>query len=141
MSADNADDPSDVQWTERDTREWALFAYQPDQLTARLTCTYLETGGIEARVGTQSGRYCVEVPFDQYEDAFVVYTPPESAILPPMQEAHSKTGIHTGRRLREQLMTREVERAKPPRTALKWLIRLVVIAAVTVVMLLLLSDA
>jgi hypothetical protein len=141
MPADKADDPSDVQWTERDTREWVLFAYQPDQLTARLTCTYLETGGVEARVGTQNGRYCVEVPFEQYEDAFVVYTPPESAIVPPMQEAHSKTGIHTGRRLREQLKARDPEPERPPRKALKWLIRLAVIAAVTVVMLLLLSDS
>src|SRR5690606_20329324 len=96
------DDDTDVQWVKRDSREWVVFAMQPDQLTARMTCTYLESGGIEARVGTHSGHYCVEVPEEQFESAFQVYTPPDSGILPAM-EVSRKTGIHTGVHLKEVL--------------------------------------
>ncbi|MCG3183531.1 MAG: hypothetical protein ICCCNLDF_01635 [Planctomycetes bacterium] len=125
---------TDIQWLERDSREWVLFAHQPDQLTARMTCTYLETGGVEARVGSQGGRYCVEVPVLQLEKAYSVYTPHDSAIAPPMQEDSRSTGIHTGRRLREQLRP-QTETARP-RRLLKWLVRLAVIGALAAVILL-----
>ena len=133
-------DDTDIQWLERDSREWVLFAHQPDQLTARMTCTYLETGGVEARVGSQGGRYCVEVPASQLERAFTVYTPHDSGIEPPMQEDSRSTGIHTGRRLREQLLASHPEKPRPRRRLLKWLLRVIVIAALVGLLLMILQD-
>jgi hypothetical protein len=136
---DEIDEHSDIQWFERDAREWVLLAYQPDQLTARMTCTYLEAGGVEGRVATSQGRYCVEVPAAMLEVALTVYTPSESGVLPAMQEETRKTGIHTGRFLREQL----AQRAEPAREragAGKWLLRLVVIAILVALLLLIFAG-
>jgi hypothetical protein len=129
---------TDIQWIERDAREWVVFAWQPDQLTARMTCTYLETGGVESRVGSQGGRFCVEVPILQLEKAYSVYTPHDSAIAPPMQEDSRSTGIHTGRRLREQLLGQQ--ESPPPRRLLKWLLRLALVGAAAAVILLALES-
>jgi hypothetical protein len=135
-------DEADIEWLERDAREWVLFVNQPDQLTARMTCTYLETGGVEARVSTQAGRFCVEVPVHQLETACTIYTPADSAITPPMQEESRKTGIHTGRHLREQ-MARQAEPEKPVpqggRLA-KWVLRLIVLAILAALILLIFGD-
>ena len=60
--------------------------------------------------------------------ALTVYTPSESGVLPAMQEETRKTGIHTGRFLREQLAKQSApdeprrfplaaERLKPVRSA------------------------
>jgi hypothetical protein len=133
------DDDTGIEWVERDSRTWVLFAHQPDQLTARMTVTYLETGGVEARVGSQGGRYCVEVPEGQLEQAYTVYTPPDSGVLPPMQEDSGKTGVHTGRRLRQRL----TETAPPEKGYLRlglWALRLAVIAIMAGLLLLVFAD-
>jgi hypothetical protein len=136
------DEDTDIEWLERDARAWVLFVNQPDQLTARMTCTYLETGGVEARVSTHAGRYCVEVPVHQLETACTIYMPGDSAITPPMQEESRKTGIHTGRHLREQL-AKQAETASPARPGgrvTKWLLRLVVLAILGTLILLIFGD-
>lgn len=131
------DEDTDIHWHARDLREWVLFAHQPDQLTARMTCTYLETGGVEARVGSQGGRYCVEVPATQLEVAFTVYQPSDSSISPPMAEESRKTGIHTGHRLREGVLKlANPEPETRPNPLLKWLLRFIVIAALVGLLLL-----
>ena len=142
MATDEADNEADIQWLERDARDWVLFVNQPDQLTARMTCTYLETGGVEARVSSLAGRFCVEVPAHQLEAALSVYTPGESGILPAMQEETRKTGIHTGRHLREQL-TAKTEPATAQRQGnrlLKWVLRLIVLAILAALILLIFGD-
>ncbi|MCB9893983.1 MAG: hypothetical protein H6839_06035 [Planctomycetes bacterium] len=135
------EDDTNVEWVKRDSREWVVFAHQPDQLTARMTCTYLESGGIEARVGTQAGHYCVEVPLEQLEDAFTVYTPPDSGVLPAM-EVSRKTGIHTGVHLRDMLKNQQASGASEPRRSrrLLWLFRLVVLAVLVALLLFLFAD-
>ncbi len=102
-------DESNVEWVPRDAREWVPLTYAPDQVTARMTITYLESAGIEARVGSQAGRFTVEVPLSQFEEAVSVHQPLDSAIAPPMQESASKTGVHTGRHIRERMISRESE--------------------------------
>ncbi|MCA8914360.1 MAG: hypothetical protein KDB90_03025 [Planctomycetes bacterium] len=134
------EDDTNVEWVKRDSREWVLFAHQPDQLTARMTCTYLESGGIDARVGTQAGHYCVEVPLEQLETAYTVYTPADSGVLPAM-EVSRKTGIHTGIHLREMLKNAGSEADEPERgRALRWVLRLVVIAALVGLLLLVFAE-
>lgn len=120
------DDDTGIEWIERDRRNWVLFAHQPDQITARMTVTYLEAGGVEARVGSQGGSYCVEVPETQLENAYSVYTPPESGVLPPMQEESRKTGVHTGVHLKIRLT--KATRQRRMRSAGKWLLRVLVVA-------------
>ena len=132
------DDDTSIEWIARDSRNWVLFAHQPDQVTARMTVTYLETGGIEARVGSQHGHYCVEVPEGQLEEAYTVYTPPESGVMPPMQENSAKTGVHTGRRLRLGLT--EPGRKERTRTVGKWLLRALVLAILTALVLVILAG-
>lgn len=127
------DDDTSIEWIERDSRNWVLFAHQPDQVTARMTVTYLETGGVEARVGSQHGHYCVEVPEGQLEEAYAVYTPPESGVMPPMQEDSRKTGVHTGVHLKIRLT--EANRKKRRRRLGIWALRLVVIAILTALLL------
>ena len=94
-----------------------------------MTVTYLESGGVEARVGSQHGHYCVEVPETQLEEAYAVYTPPESGVMPPMQEESRKTGVHTGVHLKIRLT--EASRKKRVQRLGKWALRLVVIAVLT----------
>jgi hypothetical protein len=135
------EDDTNVEWVKRDSREWVLFAHQPDQVTARMTCTYLETGGVEARVGTHGGQYCVEVPLDQLETAYTVYTPPESGVLPAM-EVRSKTGIHTGVHLRDML--KNPKPAEPEKHVggwlLRWLLRVILLAVLAGLLLLIFAD-
>ena len=134
------DDDTNVEWVQRDSREWVLFAHQPDQLTARMTCTYLESGGIDARVGTHAGHYCVEVPLEQLETAYTVYTPADSGVLPAM-EVSRKTGIHTGVHLRDMLKKAGSEADEPQRgRSIRWVLRLVVVAALVGLLLLLFAD-
>ncbi|MCA8918500.1 MAG: hypothetical protein KDB32_05435 [Planctomycetes bacterium] len=130
-------DDTDIYWIERDSREWVMFTHQPDQLTARMTCTYLETGGVEARVGSLGGRYCVEVPAAQLELAFTVYQPVDSAIMPPMAESSRKTGIHTGQRLRDEMRKRNPSGRKLHLSlGMKWVLRLAAIAGLALLLLL-----
>ncbi|MBZ0134843.1 MAG: hypothetical protein K8I27_00555 [Planctomycetes bacterium] len=131
------DDDTSIEWLERDSRPWVLFALQPDQLTARMTITYLEAGGIEARVGTTSGHYCVEVPQGQLEQARAVYTPAESGVMPPMQEISRKTGVHTGVHLKLRLT--EPRRKERKRAIGKWALRLAVVAGITALLLLIID--
>jgi hypothetical protein len=138
---DEIDEQAEVEWLERDTREWVLLAYQSDQLTARMTCTYLEAGGVEGRVATNQGRYCVEVPVEMLETALTVYTPSESGVLPAMQEETRKTGIHTGRHLREQLSRQATVEPRRGHFPLgKWVLRIAVLAVLAGLILLLLGD-
>ena len=134
------DEDTSIEWLERDSREWVVYAIQSDQVTARVTCTYLETGGVEARVGTHSGHYCVEVPANQLETAFTIYTPPDSGILPAV-EVNRKTGIHTGVHLRKMLKQANTESEAPAkRPMLKWLLRLVVLTVLAGLLLLFFTD-
>lgn len=136
-----AAEDTDIEWLERDSREWVLFAHQPDQLTARMTCTYLEAGGVEARVASHSGRYCVEVPAAQLENAMQVYSPVESGVLPAMQEDSRKTGIHTGTFLREQLKKQPAPKPQARGSGVgRWLLRLVVMAVLAGLIFLILSS-
>jgi hypothetical protein len=131
------EEDTDIRWVERDSREWVLFAHQPDQLTARMTCTYLETGGVEARVGSQGGNYCVEVPATQIDRAFAVYQPADSNITPPMDEQSRKTGVHTGKHLRESILKQARKQERKRRNpALLWLLRVLVIGALVALLLL-----
>lgn len=134
-------DDTDIHWIERDSREWVLFTHQPDQLTARMTCTYLETGGVEARVGTEGGKYCVEVPISQFEQAFTVYQPADSSIVPPMAESSRKTGIHTGQRLRDEILKRNTPSSQRRlNRGLKWALRLILITGLAVLLLLIFQS-
>lgn len=138
-------DESNVEWVPRDAREWVPLTYAPDQVTARMTITYLEAAGIEARVGSQGGRFTVEVPLDQFEEAVSVHQPLDSAIAPPMQETASKTGVHTGRHIRERMTARESELDSEPESeqpGRRWvgtLLKLVAVVAAVVLLLILLN--
>ncbi|MCC7509726.1 MAG: hypothetical protein IT464_10155 [Planctomycetes bacterium] len=136
-------DESNVEWVPRDAREWVPLTYVPDQVTARMTITYLEAAGIEARVGSQGGRFTVEVPLDQFEEAVSVHQPLDSAIAPPMQETASKTGVHTGRHIRERMTARETEQdAEPEQPSRSWagiVLKLAVVLAAVVLLLILLN--
>lgn len=132
------DEDTSIEWIERDARNWVLFALQPDQVTARMTVTYLETGGIEARVGTQQGHYCVEVPEQQLEEAYSVYTPPESGVMPPMQEDSRKTGVHTGVHLKIRLT--QAARKKRMRGLGKWVLRIVVLGTLIALVMLVFAS-
>lgn len=140
MTPDEAEESADFEWVERDARQWVLLAYQPDQLTARMTCTYLEAGGVEGRVASLQGRYCVEVPAEQLDVALTVYTPSESGVLPAMQEETRKTGIHTGRFLREQLAKHSAPGEARRFPMAKWLLRVVVVAVLVALLLLLFAS-
>lgn len=132
------DDPGPIEWFERDTRDWIPLAHTPDQVSARMTVTYLEASGFEARVGSEGGQFTVEVPYEQYEDALNHYQPMDSSVSPPMQEATSKTGVHTGRHIRERIAAREEEQLpeRPRRggIVLKLLLLLALAALVLIVL-------
>jgi len=118
-----------VEWVERDRRNWLALAPMPDMLTARMFVTMLESNELEGRVGTQGGRFTIEVPEEHYEAALALYEPGESGVHPPLEEARQKTGIHTGRRIKQEMATRALERRPPSR--LRW-IALAVALAVSV---------
>lgn len=140
------DDPSDIEWLERDSREWITLTNAPDQMAARMTCTYLESHDIEVRVAPRQGRYCVEVPASQLEYALRFHTPNDSDISPPMQESGKKTGIHTGLMLRNSFQSPgKVVAPKKPLPAkepylMKWLLRLIVLGTLLALALLIFSD-
>lgn len=131
-----------VQWVERDTREWVLLAEQPDLVMARMLVTYLETSGIDARVGSVGGRYCVEVPDDQYTDAIAVHEPAEDFAPPMQEERSSKTGVHTGRRIRAGLGDTAGPDTGPGsgRIWLRWLLRVAAIAVAAILLLVLFAS-
>lgn len=114
---------TDAAANSRPDRDWALVCTEADELTARLVCTYLEAEYIEARVVARVGRFCVEVPFEQYEAAMRVYAAgaeddPDAA--PMLQEVSRATTIKTARHMRQALARRGVELqapGEPPRRA------------------------
>lgn len=144
MAQDEEPRPDGVEWLERDSRDWEVLSHTHDQMTARMACTYLETAGVEARVGTSGGRYCVEVPADQLERALQVHAPADSEIAPPLEESGKKTGIHTGHRLREALKNPEAEPPpKQPRSVertIKWVLRVAVLAILAALLLLIFAT-
>lgn len=132
-----------MEWVERDRRNWLALAPMPDQLTARMFVTMLEGNELEGRVGSQGGRFVVEVPEDQYEAALALYQPNESGAHPPLEEARQKTGIHTGHRIKQEMATRAMERntAKKPRALALWILLAILgLAAVTALAVNLLAD-
>lgn len=121
------DSETSVEWVERDRRSWLALATMPDMLTARMFVTMLEGNELEGRVGTTGGQFTIEVPEEQYEAALALYQPGESGLHPPLEEARQKTGIHTGRRIKQEMATRALERNQPGR--LRWVLVAVALAA------------
>lgn len=132
------DDDSDaIEWVERDTRDWVPLAHSADQVSARMIATYLEASGFEARVGTEAGQFTIEVPYEQYEEASAHYQPMDSSISPPMQEASGKTGVHTGRHIRQRMAAHDEPEVGPRRGG--WALKLILVLAVAALVLLLLA--
>ena len=127
-----------VQWVERDTREWMMLAEQPDLVMARMLVTYLETSGLDARVGSVGGKYCVEVPEDQYQDAIAIHEPGEDYPPPMQEERSSKTGVHTGRRIKAGLQ--DAPSGDKGRPWLRWVLRVGVIAVLCALLLILFAS-
>ena len=75
-------------------------------------------------------------------------TPPaaasdDSEIAPPMQEDARKTGVHTGRRLREamkHLPEDDAESAPVAPKLIKWAIRIVILAILVALLLLIFAS-
>ncbi|MBX3474162.1 MAG: hypothetical protein KF754_07245 [Planctomycetes bacterium] len=119
---------TNVEWLERDRRQWLALANMPDMLTARMFVTMLESNELEGRVGTNNGQFVIEVPAEQYEAALAVYHPGESGITPPLEEARQKTGIHTGRRIKHEMATRALQRKQLSFKAIMvWLLMVAVV--------------
>lgn len=101
-----------IRWEPRDTREWTVLSAEDDQLTARLVCTFLEANEIDARVGSRQGRFTVEVPQEQLEQARQIHgeNPTDTNVvnLPPLQEV-----LTTVRRIRAELVTRGLSAPAP----------------------------
>lgn len=107
-----------IRWEPRDTREWTVLSAEDDQLTARLVCTFLEANEIDARVGSRQGRFTVEVPQEQLEQARQIHgeNPTDTNVvnLPPLQEvATVRTSQTTVRRIRAELVTRGLSAPAP----------------------------
>lgn len=121
-----------VEWVPREQREWVELAPQPDELSARMLCTYLEAAGIEARVTCSANGCVVEVPDLQYGHALQVYQPVDSSIAPPLEESRHQTSVHTGRRIKAQLAAKSGE-LPPRRSRLALLLVVLALAAAAVV--------
>lgn len=139
-----------IKWEPRDTRDFEVLSAEEDQLTARLVCTFLESNGIEARVGSRNGRFIVEVPVELLPQARALHgeDPSESNIvnLPPLQEVSTvRSSQTTVRRIRAELTRRGVatEAPAPPksRRARHVMVLVVLVAALGVVAWLVLSHA
>jgi len=117
---------TNVEWVERDQRRWMPLAPMPDMLTARMFVTMLESNELEGRVGTQGGKFTIEVPEEHYMNALQLYQPGDSGVHPPLEEARQKTGIHTGHRIKQEMATRALERRDNEKTGLPgWLIAVI----------------
>lgn len=119
-----------------DDRKWVPLCTQADEVSARLTITWLESNQIEARLGDWDGEVCIEVPEEDYRLAVGIYDPQASRIVPPMQETSSATGKHTQRvisaAMNEQRRERqEILRQQRGRRHLRWLIVGLLLGAAT----------
>ncbi len=126
---DGSDDSDNER--KRDRRTWLELTRTRNQLTARMTCTYLEEAGVEARVRTQDGHYCVEVPEYQFDDALLACEPADSNIVPAMTESQRQTDMHVPPPLQESLKNpkqlSEEERLTRAAVILRWTFRIIVI--------------
>lgn len=122
-----------VEWVPREQRDWVELAPQPDELSARMICTYLEAAGIEARVTCGEGGCVVEVPDLQYGHALQVYQPQDSSIAPPLEESRHQTSVHTGRRIRAQLAGSPESARGPGRGALLFVVLVLLVIATIVI--------
>ena len=107
-----------IRWEPRDQRLWVVVSAEEDQLTARLVCTFFESNRIDARVGSRGGRFTVEVPAEQEQQARALHgeDPSESNLvnLPPLQEVSTvRTSQTTVRRIRQELIKRGMSEPAP----------------------------
>jgi hypothetical protein len=131
-----ADDDSSVDWVKTDHRKWVPVTWHRDEITARMNVTYLDSHDIEARVGHVDDYFCVEVPFECLDEAAAMSEGMESGIVTPLQEERTKTGVHTGRHIRERLAAHG--RKQSPRRlpwALALAVLIVVIAGIILILL------
>ncbi len=89
---------------------WVALSAQPDKVMARMVATMMSANGIHARVTEVHGQICVEVQEHDYEHAISVYDSGDSAITTPLQESNQSTGIHTGARIRAEILARATEK-------------------------------
>lgn len=112
---------------------WVQLSAQPDKIMARMVATMLSANGIHARVTEVLGQICVEVKEQDFDHALKIYEPTDSTISPLLQENDQATGIHTGKRIKEQLAARAVGKAAWPEpissNAVQWAIVLAMLCA------------
>ena len=127
-----------VDWVARDTRQWVALETEPDHVTARMVRTMLQANGLDARVASHGGAYCLEVPEDSFEMAMEVRGG-QAEGTPAMQEQRVVTGTRTKQLIKDNFAKTDRVRKRELTTLAVWLIRVAALAIAATLAWLLLS--